>query len=150
VKNSKQTKRHEPSTLGLRLWTFTGAALLNLFVFILLLVYLSPLSYMIVTSLKTRTQLQDSKAPILPATPRTFEYQGKVLDVYEVPIGNQIRDLALYDPHIKYSGFIDPSNPNAGVIQWTGYYRSLNKAYTPQITFDNYIQLWKTIKYPHV
>ncbi|HEX9332562.1 MAG TPA: carbohydrate ABC transporter permease [Anaerolineales bacterium] len=150
MKNSKRTYRDDTSTLTLRLWEFTGTALLNLFIFILLLVYLSPLSYMVVTSLKTRTQLQDGTSPLWPGELKTFVYEGKTYPIYKVPTKNGVQDLALVEPHQKYSMYIDPAHPEAGLIREEGFYRGLHRAYSPKITFDNFIQLWKVIDYPHV
>ncbi len=51
MKKSKNPFRRQSSTLTLRTWEFTGTALLTLFIWLFLLVFLSPLSYMVVTSL---------------------------------------------------------------------------------------------------
>jgi len=150
VKNSKRRPRGEGSTLSLRLWEFTGTALVNLLVFILLLVCLSPLSYMVVTAFKTSFQLQDSLAPLWPAVPVSYTYQGKEYGVYEVPTETGVRALALVDRHLKSSGFIDPAHPEAGLIQWTGYWRSLTRAYSPHITLDNFGQVWQTSDYSRI
>src|SRR5690349_20656519 len=133
MKNSKALPRSQASSLNLRLWEFTGTALVNLFACILLLVCLSPLSYMILTSFESRFQLQDSLAPVWPATPITYDYQGKQVRVYEVPTQDGVRELALVNPHLKYSEFIDPAHPAAGLVCWDGYWRSLVSAYRPEI-----------------
>jgi multiple sugar transport system permease protein len=150
MKKSKRTARGEASTLTLRLWEFTGTALLNLFIFILLLVYLSPLSYTIVTSLKTRTQLQDGTSPLWPGELKTYNYQGKDVPIYKVPTADGVRELALVEPHLKYSMYIDPVHPEEGLIRWEGFYRSLHRVYSPKITFTNFTQLWRVVDYPHV
>ncbi len=148
MKTSK--RRGEASTLTLRLWEFTGTALLNLFIFILLIAYLAPLSYTIVTSLKTRTQLQDGTSPLWPGELKTYTYQGKTVPIYRVPTANGLRELALVEPHQKYSMYIDPAHPEQGLIQVEGFYRALKRAYTPKITFANFAQLWRVVDYPHV
>ncbi len=56
-KSDHRRSRGEASTLTLRLWEFTGTALLNLLIWIAIVVYLSPLTYMLVTSLKSSDQL---------------------------------------------------------------------------------------------
>ena len=61
---SRRVRPRDTSTLSLRLWEFTGNALLNLFIWITLVVYLFPLSYMLITSLKTSAQMRDSHARI--------------------------------------------------------------------------------------
>lgn len=143
----KKSKHTHVSTLGLRLWEFTGTAFVNLFVFIILAVYLSPLSYMMVTSLKTRFQLQDGRAPLWPAQAVTYEYEGEVYDVYNVPIGDGVRQLALVKPTRTASDFIDPADSGQGLIHWQGSWRTLNRVYVPAVTTDNFIYLWDVIKY---
>lgn len=143
---SSPNRRHV-TALQLRLWEFTGTALVNLFVCILLIACLSPLSYMLLTSLETRLQLQDSLAPVWPAAPVTYNYQGREVRVYQVPTAEGTRQLALINPHLKYSEFIDPANPDAGLVRWDGYWRSLVSVYRPEITFENYAQMWKAIDY---
>src|SRR4051812_12830962 len=92
----KPSKPTYTSALSLRLWDFTGTAFVNLFVFITLTVYLSPLSYMIVTSLKSHTQLSDGAAPLWPAEAIDYTYEGKIRSVYSVPMPDgSIRQLAL-------------------------------------------------------
>jgi len=54
-----------------------------------------PLFYGIVTSLKTKSQASDPKAPILPTEPIQFEYEGKSYDVYSVPTDEGTKSLAL-------------------------------------------------------
>ncbi|MGH8913462.1 MAG: hypothetical protein ACRDZM_02995, partial [Acidimicrobiia bacterium] len=61
-------------------WLVTGVTSLVLFVFLL------PLGYMAVTSLKSEQQLADLDGPILPMSPASFDYQGEALDIYTVPM----------------------------------------------------------------
>jgi multiple sugar transport system permease protein len=143
-------RRFNVSTLTFRMWNFTGTALLNLLVWLTVLVYLSPLSYMIATSLKTSAQLGDSTAPVLPAVAITYNYQGTDYPVYEVPTADGVQKWALVNSFRKYSEFIDPAHPEAGLIHWDGSWRSLSKAYQPQVTFQNFINLWNSIDYPEL
>jgi|WetSurMetagenome_2_1015567.scaffolds.fasta_scaffold07801_2 multiple sugar transport system permease protein len=136
------------STLTFRLWNFSGTALLNLFMLIAIAAYLSPLSYMVATALKTNEQLGDSAAPILPARAITFSYQGKEYPVYEVPTADGLKQWALVKSFRLESDFVDPDNPGAGLIHWEGSWRSLDKAYTPSITFENFVTLWNSLDYP--
>jgi len=143
----KKSKYSHVTPLGLRLWEFTGTALANLFVFILLGVYLSPLSYMVVTSLKSHLQLLDFRAPLWPAQAITYTYEGKDYDVYDVPVDGEMRQLALIKPTRTASDFIDPNDPHAGLIHWQGSWRRLYRVYVPSITLDNFSYLWSVIKY---
>lgn len=150
----KTTRRrpdhHGVSTLTLRLWEFSGTALVNLFAFILLIVYLSPMAYMIVTSLKLKTQLLDSGAPIYPADQVMYTYQGVDDPVYEVPTQGGIKDMALVNPHLRYSEFVDPQNPKAGLYHWDGSWRTLKSLYRFHISFSNFSYLWHLIDFPLV
>lgn len=78
MKKSKNPRRSYSSTLTLRLWEFSGTALLTLFIWIFLLILLSPLSYMLVTSLELADQFRERTAPIWPAERLTYTYQGKL------------------------------------------------------------------------
>jgi multiple sugar transport system permease protein len=137
------------STLTFRMWNFTGTALINLFIWFAILLYLSPLTYMIATALKTNAQLSDSSSPIYPADAEMFTYQGTEYSVYEVPTENGVKRWALVNGFRKYSEFVDPSNPEAGLIHWDGSWRGLKKAYTPSITFQNFASLWESLDYPN-
>ncbi len=148
--SSPHSRRVDTSTLTLRLWEFTGSSLLNLFIWIAVVAYLSPLSYMLVTSLKTSDQLKDEKAPLLPSEAATYNYKGQSLFIYNVPTSTGMKQLALEDPHIKYSLFIDPANPQEGPIRWDGYWGSLTHVYHFHLSFANYINLWTTINYPNL
>ena len=140
----------DASTLTLRLWEFTGSSLLNLFIWIALVVYLFPLSYMLITSVKTSAQMRDAKAPILPAVAATYTYNGKALEIYNVPTSSGVQKLALEESHIKYSLFVDPANPQAGLIRWDGYWGTLTLVYVPKISPQNFIDLWQHVNYPNL
>lgn len=144
-------KRKNPggSTLTFRLWEFTGSAILNLFILLILAAYLSPLAYMAVTALKEKTQLMDSKSPLYPATVRKLNYQGKDYQIYGVPQADgSLKEWALVKRYRAYSEFVDPENPEAGVIHWDGNWRALNVVYQPSVSYANFIWLWTVAKFP--
>lgn len=126
------------STLTFRLWDFTGTAMLNLFMFLFILVYLSPLPFMVIASLTPSDQFLDANAPILPSARVRFNYNGKDLIVYKVPFESGERQLALVKPARQSSEFIDPENPDSGTITWQGNWRSLKAVYEPKPTLDNF------------
>jgi len=149
MKTTRRRKDHHGvSTLTLRLWEFSGTALVNLFVFLLVCGYLSPMAYMVVTSLKLKAQLIDSGAPIYPAEPLMYTYQGVAYPVFEVPTPLGIKEMALVEPHLLYSNFVDPQNPNLGLIHWDGSWRSLKGVYRFHISFSNFNYLWQLIDFP--
>lgn len=136
MKRSKRGLEH--SKLTLRLWDFTGTAMLNLFMFLFLVAYLSPLPFMVIASLTPRNQFLDGNAPILPSERVKFNYEGKDLIVYEVPTQEGIKHWALYKPSRRSSEFIDPNNPEAGPIVWEGTWRTLKADYQFKPTLDNF------------
>jgi ABC-type glycerol-3-phosphate transport system permease component len=52
----------------------------------LLFIFLAPFLFMVFTSLKTQGQIAQLGAPIWPAKPTTFDYNGKTVEVYKVPM----------------------------------------------------------------
>ena len=152
MRKSKTTsnRRVDTSTLTLKLWEFTGTSLLNLFLWIAVVVYLSPLAYMLITSLKTAEQMRDSKSPLLPAQATTYTYKGQSLLVYYVPTSTGMKKLALEEKHVKYSLFVDPARSQAGLIRWDGFWGSLDLVYHPHITLENFVNLWTTVNYPNL
>jgi multiple sugar transport system permease protein len=138
MKNFNRKRKQGMSTLGFKLWDFTGTALLNLFVFLFILVYLSPLSFMVLSSFTGHDQFLDSQAPVLPSASEKFEYEGRKLTVYNVPTETGIKQWALYKPTRTTSQFIDPQNPQAGPVEWTGNWRSLKAVYHFKLAFNNY------------
>lgn len=146
----KRKKNLGESVLTVRLWEFTGSSILNLFVFMLLATYLSPLVYMIATSLKEPAQQQDSNAPLYPAVNPLYTYDGRPRTVFKVPTENGIKEWALVNPRRTYAEFIDPQNPDAGLIRWEGNWRQLEKAYRFEISFEAFYDLWTQAKIPNV
>jgi len=136
--NRKSPRNSGVSTLTFRLWDFTGTALLNLFMFLFIIAYLSPLPFMFIASLTPGDQFLDANAPILPSVRVRFNYMGKDLIVYNVPFEDGDKPLALYKPSRLSSEFVDPENPNAGTITWQGNWRSLKAVYEPKPTLDNF------------
>jgi multiple sugar transport system permease protein len=141
-------RKKEGSRLTLRLWDFTGTAMLNLFVSLFLVVYLSPLPFMIISSLTPHDQFLDPNAPILPSKRVKFNYEGKDLIVYQVPTGEGIKHWALYKPSRLSSLFIDPEHPESGPILWEGRWRSLQADYILAPTLENFRDFFAVAKIP--
>ena len=148
MKLFKRTKNLGESALTLRLWHFTGSAILNLVIFILLIAYLAPLSYMFATSLKSPEQVSAGMmAPLYPATYLTYVYQGVEYPVMEVPTANSVQQWALVNKYRTYSEFIDPQNQDDGLIHWNGNWRILKKAYVFSLSFEAFGQ-WQQANLP--
>ena len=127
-----------------RLLNQAGITLLTLFI---LSVFLMPLGYGLVTSLKSQSQASDSKAPIYPTATVKFNYEGQNYDVYEVPYEDGVGEWALIKKGRTDSQFIDTKNPEAGVITWTGNWRALNQVRVLSIQWDNYPRAWEQISF---
>ena len=112
--------------------------------------FLSPMLRSATIALKNSDQLTEHNAPLWPATPTTFEYEGKSYDVLIVPINGSNRELALVKKGQKASDFIDPANPGAGLIHWEGSWRALDKVWRLDPQWQNFSQVWDLIDYPRL
>ncbi|MBN2388971.1 MAG: carbohydrate ABC transporter permease [Anaerolineales bacterium] len=164
-KSERPRRGRDASTLTLRIWMFTGMAVVNLFVWLAVLLYLFPLSYMVVTSFKTSAQLSERNSPILPAVPVTYEYEGRNLSVYFIPAKialdpdlapgmpdpqTKTRQWALVDIEGGTIHFVDPQNPDAGLLSWEGSRRDLDRVFHPHWEWRNFVNLWERIEYPRL
>ncbi|MEZ0396341.1 MAG: carbohydrate ABC transporter permease [Anaerolineales bacterium] len=122
----------------------TGLALAILFLFFM------PMVYGIVTALKTDSQFSKVGAPWWPASEAQYEYEGRSYDVYLVPVGDEIHPWALVRKGRTLSYFVDPANPEAGLIEWEGSWRSLDRAWEPDFQWGNFIEAWNTINFPRL
>jgi len=130
---------------SLRRWTaVTGVTFFGLLV---LSAYLMPLGYMAATSLKDAAQMSEAGAPLYPAKPATFSWQGQVYPVYNVPTADGMRQWALVDPRREDATFIDPSHPEAGPIEWQGRWRTLGQAWQFSFEFQNFVTVWNQINF---
>jgi multiple sugar transport system permease protein len=127
------------------------AALVTSLVLAILILFLVPLIYGIVTALKTDAQFSQVGAPWWPATEAQFEYEGKTYPMYLVPMEDgSIRDMALIVPGRQESQFIDPENIEAGLITWQGSWRSLDRDWELDPQWDNFKRAWNTINFPRL
>ncbi len=109
-------------------------------------IWLMPLAYAGVTSLKTASQTFEP--PILPTEIATYEYEGREYEVYEVPLEDGTRELALVRKGRESSEFVDPANPEAGLIEWEGRWRTLEPARSLSFAWGNYPEAWEKINFP--
>jgi len=151
------TVRSEPRTLtavgplSRQTRRFATIAGLTLFAVMIVSAFLMPLAYMVATSFKDQSQLTAVGAPLYPAVPDTFEYEGEVLNVYDVPTEDgAIHVWALVEPHREDAIFIDPANVGAGPIVWEGRWRTLQQHWTFELNVDNFANAWNTIEFPRL
>ena len=112
--------------------------------------FLSPLLRSASFAVKSNNQIQQPGSPLYPADPLTFVYQGHTLDVYQVPIDGGMRDLALVKKGRSESQFVDPANPDAGVITWQGSWRALDAAWVFSPHLENFGAVWELLDYPRL
>jgi multiple sugar transport system permease protein len=128
---------------------WTRIAILTSLFAAILIAFLSPLAYSLLTSVKTPEQITARNAPLLPSDPATYDYNGKKVNVYDVPMPDgTVRQLALIKPGRQQSDFLDPSNPGAGPITWQGAWRTLSQPFQVAPHWDNYGQVWDLINFP--
>src|SRR5690242_21616690 len=117
VNNSKKSLLTGKTRKGINITFVTGLTLA------LLIIYLSPFLFMVSTSLKTQAQISILGAPIWPAAPATYEYQGKQVEMFKVPLGKcagfdpndtSTQVLAIVKKGLKESLFVNPNSLDKG------------------------------------
>jgi multiple sugar transport system permease protein len=125
----------------------------------ILVIFLAPFAFMLFTSLKTQDQISIVGAPIWPAQPPVYEYNGKQVEVFTVPMGkcagfdpsdSSTRSLAIIKKGQKESIFLDPDNPNGEQFTCTVSWRALDRGWVFSPTWSNYQEVWDTIDYPRL
>jgi len=117
----------------------------NLFVWLLLSLYLSPVFFMIFTALMPAEQLGDKKAPLYPAKITQIEYQGEEYQLYNVPIDGDFKIMALVQPGPGSSLLLDPQHPESGLVEWQGDWRTLTGVYEFHIAWENFTRLFTSL-----
>ena len=134
--------------LGRRVRKWTAISSFTLLGLVIVSAYLMPLGYMAATSLKDGTQMSDAAAPLYPAKPATFAWQGQEYPVYNVPTGEgTTHRWALVDPRREDATFVDPAHPEAGTIEWQGRWRALEPAWQLALNLDNFGTVWQQINF---
>jgi multiple sugar transport system permease protein len=136
--------------LSWRAWDYFCSGLLNLMVIGLLVIYLFPILFMLVTAFTPTEQLGDRYAPVYPARQVRYTYEGKEYRVYNVPLPEGMRQLALVKPGPKAAEFIDPQDPEAGRIYWEGSWRTLRGVYKFSPTLENFDLLFGATRFPRM
>jgi multiple sugar transport system permease protein len=127
------------------------SAAVTLLALSILTVYIMPLIFGVVTSLKTKAQASDPTAPpIVPSVIVEYEYEGEMYDVLNVPTESGTQEWALIQRGRTQSTFIDVNNPEAGPIEWEGNWRILTPVREVDIQWDNYPEAWNTIDFPRL
>ena len=122
--------------------------LFNLLAWLVLFLYLLPIISMLATAMMSTEQLGDKHSPLYPARIVTYSYHGKEYQLYQVPLDDGIKPLALIKPGAKSSQFIDPQHPEAGPILWKGGWKTLTGVYEFHINWENFTILFSSLPFP--
>lgn len=119
----------------------------NLFVWFLLMLYLSPVFFMMVTAMMPTAQLGDKNAPLYPARIKQYEYEGKEYQIYNVPLNGETKPMVLVVPGRESSQLLDPEHPENGLIEWQGRWRDLVGVYEFHFTWENFTVLFRSLPF---
>jgi multiple sugar transport system permease protein len=143
----------------LQLKNGVNSTFITLLVIAILTIFLAPFAFMILTSLKTQDQISIVGAPIWPAKPPVYEYNGKQVEVFSVPLAKcqgfdpgtgAAKGLALVKKGQKESVFVDPNDLGRGEFTCAVSWRALDRAWEFSPTWSNYQEVWETINYPRL
>jgi multiple sugar transport system permease protein len=129
---------------------FTGVAGITLLAVAVASAFLMPLLFMTATAFKEKVQLTTPGAPLWPAAPETFAWQGTDYPVYDVPMPDGTRPLAFIEKHREDSLVLDPAHPENGTFVWQGRWRALQQHWTFSLTFQNFATAWDVIAFPRL
>lgn len=136
-----------------------NATFVTLLAVALVTIFLAPFAFMVFTSLKTQGQISALGAPIWPAKPGIYSYNGKDLEMYKVPMGKcegndpndaTIKELAAAKKGRQQTTFIDPSDLGRGEFVCTVSWRALDRPWSWSPTWSNYTTVWESINYPQL
>ncbi len=132
-----------------QLQKFTAGAIITMLASLSLFIFLMPIYNMFLTALKSEQQIVvGGRGQIWPLSPRTFAYESQEYPIYLVPTAEGEQEWALVRKGRQASEFVDPANPEAGLISWEGNWRQL----APSAYFDpqwgNFKEAWDTIDFP--
>src|SRR5512140_104871 len=116
-----------------------------------LAIFLLPLAYVLSTSLKLDSQMTTVGAPVWPAAPTMYKYQGQDYPLFDVPVeGGGTQRLAMIKPYREDSDMVDPAHPEKGIFNVKGRWRTWQAVYkfSPQI--KNFTDAWDQVNFPRL
>lgn len=112
-----------------------------------MLLFLLPLGYMISTAFKQDSQFSAQNAPLWPAKPALFQYEGKDYPLYDVPTAEGLKRLVLIQGYREDSDVYDPAQPEKGVFNVVGRWRTWDPVYEFSPTLDNFTKAWNEVNF---
>ena len=108
---TEQKSQHK-LTSSIKFQNFVGKAVTTILLALGAVLVVTPLLFMISTSLKSRNQLRASPPPLIPWESTTVEVNGKKEPLYKVDMDGKTRELALIQNKPGGMGiFVDPADP---------------------------------------
>jgi multiple sugar transport system permease protein len=137
---------------SVQLRKFATYAMVTMIALIFSLVYLLPFANMALLSVKTQDQVvTGATGSVLPLEPLYYNYEGEDYSLYNVPTEDGVvHQWALVEKSRQTNQFIDPANPEAGLIPWTGNWRGLEPVTELRPHFSNYPLAWEMINFPRL
>jgi multiple sugar transport system permease protein len=103
----------------------------------------------VATSFKLDSQLTTIGAPLWPADPAVWEYEGEEYPLYMVPTEDGgTRRLAMVQPHREDSEMMDPAHPEQGVFTVQGRWRTWQAVYRLAPKLENFTTAWDQVEFP--
>ncbi len=132
-----------------QLGKFGATALVTLFTIMLTTAFLTPFVYSALTSVKDKNQITASaRGTVFPVDQVTYTYEGEAYPVVRVPTETGIQQWALVVKGRQESQFIDPANPEGGLIAWTGAWRTLEAVEELAPRWGNFGEAWERVNFP--
>ena len=154
-----QAERSRPKPVARQLRRSVSVVFVTALALALLAVFLAPFLFMIFTSLKTQAQISVLGSPIWPGQPATYEYNGKKVDVFIVPMNTcagfdpgdtSTRSLAIAKKGLRSSLFVDPNDLGRGEFACDVSWRALSRDWKWSPAWSNYTQVWDVIDFPRL
>ncbi len=138
-----------------RIWPILREALSSIGVtglgLLALLIFLLPLGYVLATAFKLDSQMTTVGAPLWPAAPSTYNFEGTEYPLYNVPNEDgSTRRLALVRPFRENSDMVDPAHPEEGVFNVKGRWRTWDAIYKFSPNWKNFTDAWDQVNFPRL
>lgn len=136
---------------SIQLRRFGMIAIISLLATVLAVGYLAPFANMALMAVKTPAQITagGGNGLIWPMEPQNYNYQGQDYPIYTVPTDDGATHAwALVKKGRASSQFVDPANPDAGLIDWPGNWRGLSQVSVFYPHWENFQTAWDMLDFP--
>ena len=136
--------RRRPSRLLPRSFAVTFLAT------VIVAAFLAPLLQSVLTSLKSPEQTSALNSPLYPADIRrpTTSRARRTTSTSSRSTASSASWRCVTQGPAQDSDFVDPANPDAGLINWVGAWRTLDQPWQLAPQWSNYGEVWDLIDFP--